>query len=145
MFASLVNMNFTVCCYCLSQRNAPPSPFNIMTPSALIAFWEGPCSPYLGKLAALPLMHHDVLSFCLSCLGRQFASEQQHKWSTAWRQVWAICRFSGWDCRREWVNSQVPLHNYWSLCQWVTLWRKILNCSCKAACLCWTKHMFQTD
>lgn len=77
VFASPVNMNFTVYCRCLSQRNAPPSPFNIMTLSSLIAFWEAHVVLTLASWLHFPWCIMMVLSFCLSSLGRQFASEQQ--------------------------------------------------------------------
>lgn len=37
---------------------------------SLNCFLRGPCSPYLSKQAALPLMHRDVLSFLLELFGK---------------------------------------------------------------------------
>ena len=71
VFASPVNMNFTVCCGCLSRRNAPPSPFNIMTLSPLIAFWEAHVVLTLASWLHFPWCIVMVLSFfSLSSLGK---------------------------------------------------------------------------
>lgn len=37
---------------------------------SLNCFLRGPCSPYLGRQAALPLLHRDVLSFLLELFGK---------------------------------------------------------------------------
>ncbi len=70
VFASPVNINFTVYCCCLSQRNAPPSPFNIMTLSPLIAFWEAHVVLTLASWLHFPWRIMMVLSFLLELFGK---------------------------------------------------------------------------
>lgn len=64
------------------MHSSPPSPFNIMTLSSLIAFWEAHVVLTLASWLHFPWCIMMVLSFFLSCLGRRFASERQLYWST---------------------------------------------------------------
>lgn len=58
MFASRVNMNFTVYCCCLSEECTPHS-IQYYDSLHFNCFLRGPCSPLLGWTALFPQMHHD--------------------------------------------------------------------------------------
>ncbi len=53
-----------------SLRGMHPLSIQYYDSLSLNCFLRGPCSPYLGKLAALPLMHHDGVKFLLELLGK---------------------------------------------------------------------------
>lgn len=57
-------------------------------------FLRGPCSPYLGKLVALPLMYHDVLSFLLELFEKAFF-------------FCLSCNFNGTQCNDKCGQKQV--------------------------------------